>query len=95
MVVAFVVTAVSPFVQVAIQKNWFLPPVCLWNTNANNLHFVKIDNLHIAVSEYIFVYFVAVDGVPEIGYYLLSIINTYDLETLLKYFFFFVFFYPK
>ena len=83
MVIAFVVSSVSSLIHITIQINGLYPPIGLRNVDAYYLHTVYLDRFHIAAGKDVLIYFITIDGVPEVIDNLLCIIYTNDLKTFL------------
>ena len=81
-IVTFIIAPICAFVYIAIQVDRLYSPVCLSNTDADNLHASHINNLYIAVNEDVLIHLVAVDGVPEVCDYLTWFVHTKYRESL-------------
>ena len=91
MIIAFVVSSVSSLIYITVQVNRLNSPICLRYVNTYYLHVVYLDDIHIVTVKDIFIYLIAVDGVPKVIDNLLCIIDTDDLKTFLYIKFFSVF----
>ena len=92
MIITFVVSSISPLIYIAVQIDGLYSPIGLWYVDIYYLHFVYLDSIHITTTKDIFIYLIAVDGVPEVIDNLFCIIDAGNMKTLIYVQFFSVFF---